>query len=306
MAQELLSPEHLTMITTGFVVGTFARIITLKEDYRQYPSYPNGFVIHIVTGAVAAAIGAVAIPALVTKNFVGVSFLALAIQQFRDVRRMEKVSLQELEKSEFTPRGTAYIDGIAKTFEARNYVALISAFLCVLAMLFIPGHRPLPDVISGVLAGLLSIWILRRYTKGKKVGDIADIKMAKITFDEGDKLYVDDIPVQNVGLQAARERFQHEGVAVMITPRFADGGIVLANYGQRQAIVHEAARTFGLKRYIYMRRDFDTGRICFAMIPIRKDEGALLKLVAQVPLLESTKKSARMRNPQILPSEKGE
>lgn len=294
------------MITTGFVVGTFARIVTLKEDYRQYPSYPNGFVIHIVTGAVAAAIGAVAIPALLTKNFVGVSFLALAIQQFRDVRRMEKVSLQELEKSEFSPRGTAYIDGIAKTFEARNYVALLSAFLCVLVMALLPGYRPLSDVIGGVLAGLLAIWLLRRYTKGKKVGDISDIKLAKIRFDERGKLFVDDIAVQNVGLPAARERFEREGVAVMITPRYADGGIVLANYGQRQAIVHEAARTFGLKRYHYMRRDFETGRICFAMIPIRRDEGALLQLVAEVPLLESTKKSARMRSPELLPGKKGE
>lgn len=293
------------MISTGFVVGTLARLLTLKEDYRQYPSYPNGFVLHLVTGAVAAAIGAVALPSLLTQNFVGVSFLALAIQQFRDVRRMEKASLHELETSEFTARGTAYIDGIAKTFEARNYLSLLSAFLCVLTMLLVPGHRPLLDLPAGVAVGFATLWLLRRYTKGKAVGDIADIRIATISFEQ-DKLFVDDIPVQNVGLPEARERFEKEGLAVMITPHDADGQIILANYGQRQAIVHEAARTLGLKRYHCMRRDFDTGRICFALIPIRRDAGALLQLVAQVPLLESTKKSTRLRNPQLLPTKKGE
>ncbi|MFD2168814.1 YIEGIA domain-containing protein [Tumebacillus lipolyticus] len=305
MAQELLSTEHLMMITTGFVVGTLARLMTLREDYRQYPSYPNGYIIHVVTGAVAAAIGAVAIPSLLTKNFVGVSFLALAIQQFRDVRKMEKSSLHDLEQTEFTARGTAYIDGIAKTFEARNYLSLICAFLTVLTMTLIPGNRPLLDIACGAAVGTLAAWLLWNYTKGRTLGEIADIRLAQISFD-ADMLCVDDIIVKNVGLPDAQARYLEEGMAVMITPRDADAQIALANYGQRQAIIHEAARTLGLKRYICMRRDFDNGRICFAMIPIHRDARTLLKLVAEVPLLESTKKSARMRDPELVADRKGE
>nr|WP_281269144.1 YIEGIA domain-containing protein [Bacillus taeanensis] len=60
---------------TAIIVGTFARFFTLKEDYRQYPSYPNGYIIHLITGFVAAALGSVAVPALMSKNFVAVSLL---------------------------------------------------------------------------------------------------------------------------------------------------------------------------------------------------------------------------------------
>lgn len=302
MPAQLLSPEHLTMIATGFVLGTYARYSTVEEDYRQFPSYPNGYLIHLVTGGVAAAIGAVALPALLTNNFVGVSFLALAIQQFRDVRKMEKSSLQDLEPTEQIPRGRAYIDGIAKTFEARNYFSLITAFVTVFVMLMIPGHRPLLDIPFGAVAGLLTLFLLRRLSKGKTIGEIADVALATIRF-EGDMLWIDDVPVSNVGLPDVRERMRREGVAVMITARTVGGQIVLANEGQRQAITHEAARTLGLKRYLYQRRDFEKGRICFAFLPIRRDDGALLELVAQVPILESAKKSARMRDPEILPKE---
>lgn len=63
-------------------------------------------------------IGAVAIPAVVTKNFEAVTFLALALEQFRNVRRMETDSLQVLDDVETVSRGEAYIDGIAKTLQA--------------------------------------------------------------------------------------------------------------------------------------------------------------------------------------------
>ena len=296
----MLSPEYVTMITTGFLVGSYARVATIQEDFRQYPSYPNGYLINVVTGCVAAMVGAVFLPGLLTNNFVAVSFLALAIQQFRDVRKMERSALVDLEHTEFTPRGYAYIDGISKTFESRNYLALVTAFLCTLTMKLIPGHRPLPDIIGGVLVGLAVLYLLRRVTKGKTVGDIAEIRLGRISIEQ-DSLYVDDIFVHNVGLPDVQERFLQEGVAVMITPHDGNAQIALANYGQRQAIVHEAARTLGLKRYVYQRRDFEHGRICFALIPIRQDRDLLLKLVRSVPLLESTRKSKSMRNPEIIP-----
>jgi uncharacterized membrane protein YeaQ/YmgE (transglycosylase-associated protein family) len=300
LAAEVLSTEHLTMITTGFLVGTYARVVTIKEDYRQYPSYPNGWLIHFITGCVAAAIGSVMLPALLTKNFVGISFLTLAIQQFRDVRKTERQSLEGLEKTEFVPRGSAYIDGIAKTFESRNYTSLVVAFICVLAMVLIPGHRMLIDVPAGVIAGFLLIFVLKRFTKGKTLGDIADIKQATLHF-KANMLYVEDIAVYNIGLPDVQQRFEREGIAVMLTPKAHDGRIVLANYGQRQAIIHEVARTLGLKRYIYQRRNMDDGRVCFAFIPIKSDIGAMLELVANVPLLESNKKSLRLRNANIIP-----
>jgi len=77
---------------------------------------------------------------------VAVTFLALTIQQFRDVRKMERDSLKGLENTEYTARGNTYIDGIAKTFEARNYFALVVSFATALtiqliASIFISSKR---------------------------------------------------------------------------------------------------------------------------------------------------------------------
>lgn len=98
MESEVISTQYIVLIVTSVIAGSLARAFTLQEDYRQYPSYPNGYLIHLITGFIAAALGAVAIPAIMTKNFVAVTFLALAIQQFRDVRKMEFNSLQNLEQ----------------------------------------------------------------------------------------------------------------------------------------------------------------------------------------------------------------
>ncbi len=75
---DFISTEHIVLIVTAVILGTLSRILTIKEDYRQYPSYPNGYLIHLLTGFVAAALGAVSIPALMTKNFVAVTFFSFA------------------------------------------------------------------------------------------------------------------------------------------------------------------------------------------------------------------------------------
>lgn len=154
----IIPTEHIVMILTAIVIGTLARILTIKEDFRQYPSYPNGYMIHLLTGFVAAALGAVAIPALMTKNFVAVTFLALAIQQFRDVRKTERESLKDLDNTEYTFRGDAYIDGIAKTFEARNYFALIVSFVTSLTIQLIDSNAAWINVISGAIVGLIVLF----------------------------------------------------------------------------------------------------------------------------------------------------
>ena len=41
----------------------------MKSDYRQYPTYPRGYLSHFTLGFIAAGLGAVAVPALIEKNF---------------------------------------------------------------------------------------------------------------------------------------------------------------------------------------------------------------------------------------------
>ncbi|MGG3854983.1 YIEGIA domain-containing protein, partial [Caldifermentibacillus hisashii] len=150
---QILSFDEISIITTAVIMGTFGRVYLLKEDYRQYPSYPNGYLIHIIIGFVASALGAVAIPALLSKNYTAVTFLTVALQQFRDVRKMEKESLNDLENTEYTYRGNAYIDGIAKTFESRNYIAFITSFIVSLSITIFPFYLWI-NIITGIVLGL--------------------------------------------------------------------------------------------------------------------------------------------------------
>jgi len=287
----VLSKEHIILIVTSIIVGTLARIITIKEDFRQYPSYPNGYLIHLVTGFVAAALGAVAIPALMTKNFVAVTFLTLAIQQFRDVRKSERESLKDLENTEYAYRGDAYIDGIAKTFESRNYFALIVALATGITIQLVDSKSSLVKIISGAIVGFLFLYILKRFSKGKTIGDVAEVNEAKIEV-KNHELYVDGMYVSNLlGTENAAQLFQEEGRAVVISPKKDYLRVTLENFGQRQAALFEATRTLGVKRYHFTRRDFENGRVVIALVPIINDIEKLIEAVKKTPLLESTKKS---------------
>jgi hypothetical protein len=288
-----ISTEHIVLILTAIVIGTLARLLTIKQDFRQYPSYPNGYLIHLVTGFVAAALGAVAIPALMTKNFVAVTFLTLAIQQFRDVRKSERESLKDLENTEYAYRGDAYIDGIAKTFESRNYFALIVSFVTGLTIQLAQQINDVIwiHVIAGAVVGLMVLYVLKRFSKGKSIGDIAEVKAGKVEV-KGSELFVDGIYVSNLlGSENAATMFQEEGIAVVIYPNEEHFRISLDNYGQRQAALFEATRTLGVKRYHFTRKEYKEGKIVITLVPIIKDIDKLIEAVKKTPLLESTKKS---------------
>lgn len=284
-----LNTEILMIIFVAILVGTLARLFTLREDYRQYPSFPNGYLIHLTTGMIASALGAVALPALLNGDFVAVTFLALAIQQFREVRKIEMESLLKLEHTEFVPRGNAYVDGIAKTFEARNYFTLLTSLNTTLVPLLFKLPTVL-EILLGVATGAITAVVLKRVSKGGTITDVCKVELGELSLRDCD-LYVDDIYLMNLGVEKAQQLVMAEGYGVVITPKSEHLGISVANYGQRQAIAHEAARSQGLKRYIVTRRDFNTGRIGLMIVPIKRDPDALIVAIKSMPLLESVKKS---------------
>ncbi|WP_055669011.1 YIEGIA family protein [Desnuesiella massiliensis] len=299
MEKETLSQYYILLIIIPVLCGTLARYLTLIIDYRQYPSYPNGYLIHLVTGFIASGIGSVAIPALLERNFEAVTFLFLATEQFRDVRRIEKESLKDLDNVEHVFRGESYIDGIAKTFEARNYFSLLVAFITSLTMHIIPYKIMWVNILCGILTGILTIYILKTFSKGKTVGDIADIKLTEITI-KNSELYVGDIFVTNhLGTDRARELINNSGIAAIIYPKERYFSRILDHNGQRQAIIFEVCRALGLKRYHYTKRDYDTGRIAVVIVPIIYDEGAFIETIKKTPLLESIKKSPRLMKSKL-------
>jgi uncharacterized membrane protein YeaQ/YmgE (transglycosylase-associated protein family) len=285
-----LSSADIYIIVTGIIMGTIARLICLKIDSRQIPSYPTAYFNNIILGFVASTLGAVAIPALLAKDYVAVTFLTIAAQQFREVRSAEMKSLAELEKTEYTKRGAAYIDGISKTFESRNYISLITALASVMIMKIIPSKNMLLLIFCGAVVGFLVMFYIYRFTKGKTVGDICTVKVADFQI-KGSELYVEGMFVTNyLGTEQSREFFTREGIAIILTPKDQIARITLENFGQRQAILFEAIRTAGVKKYRFFRRDFSKGHVIIAFIPIVKDTENLLNAIRLTPVLENSQK----------------
>lgn len=291
----LLESYVLQYILIGTMVGFISRWWLLRGDIRQYPTFPNGYLIHLTTGFIAAAMGAVAYPALLGKNYVAVTFLALAIQQFRDIRKMEKETLHSLEKESYAPRGNSYIDGIAKTFEARNYIVMIVSLSTTISAFIIRSFTKNKFIIFplSIIIGIIVVSSLKRYTKGHTLKDIITIEETILEFKDGSNLYAGDIYVMNIGLSATRERIINNGIGVILKPIKNDDTekVILNHDGQRKAIVHDCSRLLGLERYVATRRNFDTGEVALVIVPIVKDMSRLKEIILNVPILEMSKKS---------------
>jgi uncharacterized membrane protein YeaQ/YmgE (transglycosylase-associated protein family) len=288
---EQLSYTDIVLIIAGVLMGTIARIITLQVDNRQNPSFPGGVFNNLVTGFIASILGAVAIPALIAKDFTAVTFLALAIQHFREVRKIEGESLSRVEYAEYTKRGEAYIDGIAKTYESRNYISLLTALFTVLVMRIFYTDILYVDGAIGFVTGICFVFVVKFFTKGKTIGDICTITTGKITIENSD-LSIDGMFVSNLlGSDVSRDMFLNEGVGLVVTPKKSIYRVTIDNYGQRQAILYEAIRSVGVKRYKFMRKSFDTGKLLIAFVPIINDVNSLISSAKKTPVLENSRKN---------------
>ena len=278
--------NYTAAIIWGIFMGFFDRLYLLCSDYRSYPSYPHGYVIHLSLGAIAAALAAVAIPALLVKEYTAITFLVLCAQQFRDIRNMERETLLKLEDNQLVPRGADYIEGIAKVFEARNYRVMMVALVTTGGIIFL-------EVRAGVFLGILAIIASHILMSGQKIGEIAEVREGRVSFD-GPLLMVDDIVIMNVGEKEARTKILSEGVGLILTGKDDNGRAALNNLGQRQAILHDIAAIIGSKAEIgepsytpMARKNVDTGAIGIYFLPNERDIEGLIKAVKRTPLLES-------------------
>ncbi|MFZ5648841.1 MAG: YIEGIA family protein [Bacillota bacterium] len=280
--------NYLEMVVAGTLAGTISRILLLRMDYRQYPGYPHGMIAHISLGFIASAIGAVAIPAIIKPDFAAVTFLALAAQQFREIRGMERKTLDNLDNTELVKRGNDYIEGIARTFEARNYLVMATSMAVCAAYYF--GQLP-----AAVIIALLLFIFSKTFMAGETIGDICDVEPARIHFD-GSILKIDDIGLINVGLKEMREKILKEGMGVIIKPKGANARAVIHDVGQRMAIAHTAGTILGVKKDVdtpeltpLARKNIDTGEVGLYILPAIMDMEALLLAVKRTPVLESAR-----------------
>jgi hypothetical protein len=286
MLSALKEPENLGIII-GLFFGITARIMTLRTDYRQYPTYPHGKIIHISLSVIAAGLGALVVPALLSKEYTAVTFLALAAQQFRDVRKMERETLTKIDDLELVSRGEAYIEGIAMVFESRNYMVIFSALMASFFTVFFAWYW-------GVAAGIISLIIAEKFQSGKSVKHIADVRMAEIRIDDPD-LFVDDIYIKNVGLQEDIKLIRENAVGLILTPKDDNTKVTLSSLGQRQALLHNLSTILGVYRdsgepaLIPMAKlDLDSGELALFILPREKDKEKILKAVKGAPVLENS------------------
>jgi len=278
--------QYLFAILLGMIFGIIARLCMLRSDYRNYPSYPHGYIIHISLGAIAAILASLAVPALIEEELTAITFLVLCAQQFRDIRSMERETLMKLEEQALVPRGPEYIEGIAKVFESRNYLVMLVALLTSAAVIV---WNPMAGVLTGCALVVISLFLMR----GSTVKDIAQIRPGKLHFEKS-LLYVDDIVIMNVGSAEARETILRDGVGIVCIPDNDDGRAVLNSPGQRQAIIHNISILTGSRIDIgeqewtpMARKNMTTGVLGIFVLPNVKDVGCVIEAANRAPVLES-------------------
>ncbi|MED3571842.1 YIEGIA family protein [Cytobacillus praedii] len=287
--------EYTLPIIFGITIGTLTRIYMLRTDYRQYPTYLHGKIIHTALGFIAAGLGSVAIPSILNEEFTAITFLTLAASQFREVRNMERNTLTELDSYEMVPRGKTYIEGIAIAFESRNYLVIFTSLVSVLGYLLF-------NIWVGLIFAVIALIISRVLMSGGKIGDIVDVEYIKPRFD-GAGLYVDNIYIMNIGLPQRQEEVLKYGMGFILKPKNFNARSTIANLGQRQAILHDVSTALGVYRdsgtpalVPLAKRDLNDGRVGVFVLPQEKNIAKALKIIGAVPTLENAIRMPTERN----------
>lgn len=285
------APIDWTPMIIGFIAGFISRLISLRSRRDHYPGYPSGYISQFALGIIAAMVGSSIITALVGKQFTAATFLTLAATQFRDVRTTERATLTAEEKLILVPRGAGYIEGIAITYEARNYGAMLVALVTSTAAAFLTW-------IPGIIVGILSIVLAQRLMQGQTIGDILEVRASKISFEKESLLYAGDVMLMEVGLPHTRQRWMEDGLAVELIPKNPRGQAALWNVSQRQAMTHVAASAVGVQKDVgypdqsplcRMELPHPSGKAGLGILPVHRDMDRLIDAIKATPVLESGK-----------------
>jgi uncharacterized protein len=278
--------EYTLPIVFGIAIGTLSRLFMLRTDYRQYPTYLHGKIIHVALGFIAAGLGTVAGPAIMEEEFTAITFLTLAASQFREVRNMERNTLTELDSYELVSRGKTYIEGIAIAFESRNYLVIFTSLVSTLSYLIF-------NIWAGIIAAFIAVFISHKLMSGSKLKDIVEIEYMEPRF-EGAGLYIDNIYIMNIGLPERQKEVLRYGMGFILKPKNMNARSTIANLGQRQAVLHDLSTALGVYRdsgtpalVPLAKRDLDDGRVGVFVLPQERDIKRAITVIGDVPTLEN-------------------
>lgn len=294
----------------GLGIGLLSRIIMLNLDQRQYPTQPNVLLSQLVLAFVASSLGALLVPALIARSYTSITFLSLAAEQFRQVRENRRNTLQNLEDVQLVQRGGAFIEEIARTYEVRNYMCIITSLATVgLNHLIIVELKLNADIslIISACCGLILALILRKLLERDTIGDIADIVPVEITFVDECIMQVGELKgITNMGLKSDRDRYLSKGLGIEIIPKDKSysNSSILMDPGQRQTILYNIYSRMGILKdhnepafSPLPRRNPKKESLVIAYIPIDKDLDKLIDAVKSCPILSSAKgKNLSLKN----------
>ncbi|MEF9992576.1 MAG: YIEGIA domain-containing protein [Romboutsia sp.] len=280
------------------IIGILCRGLVLRISDKQYPSRPQDYLEQIIVSGLSASLGAIALPALMDKEFSALTFFAVAIQQFQGLAQQERITLENIDNAELVQKGSAYVEEIASTYESRSYISLFSALAASGAYIIVANKfkmRLIPCTIAAAIAGTIVGLIFRKGLHRYSIGDVADIVPAKIHFD-GPLLKVNDVLITNIGLEDTRKKYLENALAIEIVPKsLGDFGII--NYlGQREAIIYNMFIHLGVDKDLdekdivtISKTDLNKYTVVIPYMPIIKDIDAMIEAAKSTPIIESAK-----------------
>ena len=297
----------------GIGIGMLSRILMLNLDNKQYPTKPNILMSQIVLAFVSSSLGALLVPALIQRSYTSITFLSLAAEQFRQVRENRRDTLQNLEDIQLIQRGGAFIEEIARTYEVRNYMCILTSLLTVSLYYIVVSEFKLDETISLIISsvcGVILALILKKVLTRQTIGDIAEVVPAEIKFVDEFVMQVGELKgITNMGSKNDRERYLSKGLGIEIIPKdknYSNAGILL-DPGQRQAIIYNIYSRIGLYREDdepafspLPRRNPKNESLVIAYIPMEKDIDKLIEAVKSCPILSSSRgKNLSLKNYKI-------
>ena len=282
----------------ALIIGILCRGLVLRITDKQYPTRPQDYLEQIIISGLSASLGAIALPALIDKEFAALTFFAVAIQQFQGLSQQERITIENIDNMEVVPKGTSYVEEIASTYESRSYISLFSSLVASVVYIIFARRYKFGILICSILAligGIIVAMIFRRFLRRDSIGDVADIKVANLNF-EGPLLRVNEVVISNIGLEETRKKYIEKGLAIEIISKTVGDFGIINDEGQRQAILHNVFIHMGIDKDVdekdiiaVSRTDLNNMSVVFPYIPIIKDVDMLINVVKSTPILETSK-----------------
>lgn len=282
----------------ALILGVLSRLIVLRIVNRQQPTLPQDYIEQLILSFIASALGAIAFPALLDKEFAALTFLSVGIQQFQEVASEEELTLSNIEPNELVNKGITYIHDISKNYEVRNYLSIFSSLAGSMAFILcnnILKFNFIMCVISAIIATGIVGYIFKKILSNKSLEDIVDVEVVPIEFD-GALLKIGGVVITNVGLENSRKRYLKKGIGLKVIPKDLVSAGIIGDPAQQQAMLYNVYIHMGIDKDVdepeftpIARTNPNDNSVNFGFIPLVKDIDLTVEAIKSTPILDSSK-----------------